>query len=57
MVFKCSILFLKFIHLRESECTHDWGGGRERERIPSRLRTVSIEPDSGLDLMNCEIMT
>ena len=27
-----------------------------RERIPSRLHTVSTEPDTGLDLMNCEIM-
>ena len=30
---------------------------RERERIPSRLHTVSSEPDVGLDLMNHEIMT
>ena len=29
----------------------------ERERIPSRLHTVSMEPDTGLDLMNCETMT
>ena len=28
-----------------------------RERIPSRLRTVSAEPDVGLKHMNCEIMT
>ena len=37
------------------------GGGAdregERERIPSRLHTVSTEPDMGLELMNCEIMT
>ena len=34
--------------------------GRERERrerIPSRLCTVSTEPDAGLNLTNCEIMT
>ena len=27
-----------------------------RERIPSRLLTVSTEPNAGLDLMNHEIM-
>ena len=35
--------------------------GREREgerlRISSRLRTVSTEPDAGLDPMNFEITT
>ena len=30
---------------------------RERERIPSRLRTVSAEPDAGLELTNREIVT
>ena len=29
---------------------------RGRERIPSRLHTVSAEPDMGLEFMNCEIM-
>ena len=36
------------------------GGGAEREgkqRIPSRLCADSSEPDVGLELMNCEIMT
>ena len=28
-----------------------------RERIPSRLFTVSSEPDAGLKFMNCENMT
>ena len=28
-----------------------------RERIRSRLCTDSREPDAGLELMNCEIMT
>ena len=35
-------------------------GGAERgggERTPSRLHTVSTEPDAGLNLTNCEIMT
>ena len=30
---------------------------RERERISSTLCTVSTEPDTGLKLTNCEIMT
>ena len=30
---------------------------KERERVPSRLRTVSTELDAGLELMNREIMT
>ena len=36
-----------------------WGRGKERgrERIPSRLQTVSPEPNVGLEPMNCEIMT
>ena len=36
-----------------------WGRGRERgrERIPSRLCAVSVEPDVGLDPMNRGIMT
>ena len=39
------------------------GGGTERETetereiIPSRLCTVSIQPDAGLDLSNREIVT
>ena len=32
-------------------------GERERERIPSRLCTVSTEPDVGLDPTNQEIVT
>ena len=30
---------------------------RERERIPSRLHTVSTEPDAGLKPTSCKIMT
>ena len=30
---------------------------RERERIPSMLRNVSAEPDTGLNPTNQEIMT
>ena len=40
---------------RESVCAG--GGERERERIPSTLFTVSIEPDQWLELMKWEIMT
>ena len=29
----------------------------ERERIPSRLCAISTEPDVGLKLIDCEIMT
>ena len=48
---------------REREGVHTHarasGGGAERgrERIPGRLRTVSAEPDVGLELTNHEIMT
>ena len=31
--------------------------GREGDRIPSRLCTARVEPDPGLELPNCEIMT
>ena len=30
---------------------------RKRERLPSRLCAVSVEPDAGLDLTSHEIMT
>ena len=38
------------------------GGGAEREgdtesEADSRLRAVSTEPDAGLELKSCEIMT
>ena len=49
---------LKFIYLfilreRETETETE----RDAERIPSRLCTGSTEPDTGLHLGNCEIMT
>ena len=46
--------------LREREREqHEQRRGRERERkrIPSRLCTVSAEPEAGLDLMDLETMT
>ena len=42
--------------LRERGRVCKQGRGRERERITNRLCTVSLEPDAGLDLLNCEIV-
>ena len=46
---------------RERERERASGGGaereRERKRIPSRLCTVSAEPEAGLDPTNREIVT
>ena len=41
----------------QTEC--EQGRGREtgRDRIPSRLRTISAVPDAGLQLTNHETMT
>ena len=51
------LLLLKFIY-SSSETERAGEGQRERrERIPSRLRAASTEPDAGLKLMNCEIVT
>ena len=57
-------MFFKFIYSerereRERESTSKWKRVRERgrERIPSRLSTVSTEPNVGLKLTNHEIMT
>ena len=41
---------------RERERTSRRGRGAEGERIPSRLRAVSAEPDMGLEPTNREIM-
>ena len=30
---------------------------RERDRIPGRLWVVSMDPDVGLELTNCEVRT
>ena len=49
------MFFFLFIFERQGE--RESGGGAERERIPSRLRTVCAEPDAGLALTNCEIAT
>ena len=43
--------------LRESESMSRRGAETEGKRIPSRLYTSGAEPDTGLELTNCEIMT
>ena len=48
--------------MREKERQSASRGGAEREgdtesEADSRLRAVSTEPDEGLELGNCEIMT
>ena len=53
------IIFFKvylFI-LRERQQGRDRERERGRERIPSRLHAVSMEPNSGLDPTNEEMMT
>ena len=51
-------LFIYFERERERAHVCQQGRGRERgkERIPSRLYTVSMEPNVGLDLTKREIM-
>ena len=61
MLFYFSNRFFKFIYLfwereREREHSRDRKRGG-RDRIPSRLRAVSPEPDVGLELTNLEIVT
>ena len=50
-----------FYLLKERERENTSGGEgqreREKERIPRRLCAVRAEPNVGLDLTNCEIMT
>ena len=48
-----------YIYFEREREKYEWGKGREkgRQRIPSRLRAVSTEPNAGLNLMNREIMT
>ena len=46
-----------YLFERQREREQGKGRGRGRGRIPGRFCTVSAEPDAGLDLTNCEIMT
>ena len=43
--------------MRDRASEQGKGRQRHRERIPSRLPTISMEPDAGLNLTNHEIMT
>ena len=50
----------QFIFKRERQSTSQRGAEREGDtesEAGSRLRTVSPEPDVGIKLKNCEIMT
>ena len=54
--------FLKCLFLRERQRQSTSRGGAERKgdtesETGSRGRAVSAEPDAGLQLLNCEIMT
>ena len=56
------IFFNVYLFLRERGSEQANGEGTEREGDPeseagSRLWAVSTEPDVGLELTNCEIMT
>ena len=56
-------IYLFILGEREREREHicRQGRGRERERkrerVPSRICDVRVEPDAGLQLTNCEIVT
>ena len=55
-------IFLMFIYYWETDTEREQGRGRERggdteSEAGSRLRAISTEPDTGLELTNCEIMT
>ena len=53
-----AVFFLMFIYLCfERERERGRSRERRRKRIPSRLRTVSAEPDAGLDPTDHELMT
>ena len=46
-----------YLFILQGEGQREGERERERERIPSRLCTVSMEPDVGLEPTNCENMT
>ena len=57
-MFVIAIIYLFILRESEHKQGRSRGGGRERERerIPSRLCTVSAEPNAGLELTNRKIV-
>ena len=57
--FKDFFMLVYIFRERERKREREGGRGteREKERSPSKLHTVSAEPDVGLNPTNCEIMT
>ena len=43
--------------MREKERAKEGQRESGREKIPSRLHTISAEPNERLEFMNCQIMT
>ena len=56
-LFFVSELGLNVCLLRDWERERERERGRGAERGRERIHTVSTEPDAGLNLMNCEVMT
>ena len=54
--FFCFLFFFKFIYFERERAEGAEREG-EKERITSRLCTVRVEPDAGLELPNRGIMT
>ena len=54
-----NVFFYVYLFFRQRETEHEQGRGRERgrHRIRNRLQALSTEPDAGLKLTDCEIMT
>ena len=55
-----SIFFKVYLCIQERERETDRQTDRQTDtesEVGSRLSAVSTEPDTGLELMNCEIMT
>ena len=51
------LIYYFFERERERASAGEEQREKGRERIPSRLCAVSVEPEVGLDPMNCEIVT
>ena len=53
--FKCLFLRDRREHTRREEAERE--RQRQTQRIPTRLCIIRVEPNEGLEFMNCEIMT